>query len=106
VANERRKEARHSRLLPIAVVDLLLAHESESDVETGITDLLSAMRDCVGQLPHRSRDLLQRRYVDNENATTLARGMRMNADTVRQQLLRIRLAVKQCVERKVVGLWS
>ena len=106
VANERRKEARHSRLLPIAVVDLLLAHESESAVETSITDLLPAMRDCVEQLPPRSRELLQRRYVDNENAATLARGLRINADAVRQQLLRIRLAVKECVERKVVGLWS
>lgn len=106
VANERRKEARHSRLLPIAVVDLLLAHESESAVKISITDLLPAMRDCMEQLPPRSRDLLQRRYVENENATTLARGLRMNADAVRQQLLRIRHAVKECVERKVVGLWS
>jgi RNA polymerase sigma-70 factor, ECF subfamily len=104
-ANERRKEARRSRLLPFAVVDALLAHESESG-ETRITDLLPAMRDCVEELPPRSRDLLQRRYAENENATSLARGLRMNADTVRQQLLRIRLTVKECVERKVVGLWS
>jgi len=105
VANERRKEARHSRLLPLVVVDALLAYEPESAVEISITDLLPAMRDCVQQLPPRSRDLLQRRYVDNENAATLARGLRMKADAVRQQLLRIRLVVKECVERKVVGLW-
>jgi hypothetical protein len=30
VANERRKQARHSRLLPFAVVDALLEHEPES----------------------------------------------------------------------------
>jgi len=106
VANERRKEARHSRLLPFAVVDALLAHEPENAAETSIADLLPAMRDCVEQLPPRSRELLQRRYSDNENAATLARGLRMNADAVRQQLLRIRLAVRECVERKVVGLWS
>ena len=104
VANERRKEARHSRLLPFAVVDALLAHEPENAAETSIADLLPAMRDCVEQLPPRSRELLQRRYAGNENAATLARGLRMNADAVRQQLLRIRLAVKECVERKVVGL--
>ena len=106
VANERRKDARHSRLLPFAVADALLAHEPESVFETCTSDLLSAMTDCVEELPPRSRELLQRRYADNENATTLARGLRMNADAVRQQLLRIRLAVKECVERKVVGLWS
>ena len=43
VANERRKEARHSRLLPFAVVDALLAHEPESGVETRISDLLPAI---------------------------------------------------------------
>jgi RNA polymerase sigma-70 factor (ECF subfamily) len=88
------------------VVDALLAHEPENAAEISITDLLPAMRDCVEQLPPRSRKLLQRRYFDNENAATLARELRMNADAVRQQLLRIRLAVKECVERKVVGLWS
>ena len=80
--------------------------EPESAFETCTSDLLPAMRECVEQLPPRSRELLQRRYADNENATALARGLRMNADAVRQQLLRIRLAVKECVERKVVGLWS
>ncbi len=104
VANGRRKDARHSRLLPFAVMDALLAHESENAAETSISDLLPAMRECVEQLPTRSRELLQRRYAGNENAATLARGLRMNADAVRQQLLRIRLAVKECVERKVVGL--
>ncbi|MFO1497888.1 MAG: sigma-70 family RNA polymerase sigma factor [Verrucomicrobiota bacterium] len=106
VANERRKEARHSRLLPFVLVDALLACETESAVDSSITDLLPAMRDCVELLSPRSRDLLQRRYVENENATTLARSLHMNADAVRQQLLRIRLAVKECVERKVVGLSS
>lgn len=106
VANERRKEARHSRLLPFAVVDALLTREPEDAAETSVSDLLPAMRDCVEQLPPRSRELLRRRYVDNENAATLARGLRINGDAVRQQLLRIRLAVKECVERKVVGLWS
>jgi RNA polymerase sigma-70 factor (ECF subfamily) len=85
-------------------MDVLLAHEPENAAETSIADLLPAMRDCLEQLPPRSRELLQRRYSDNENAATLARGLRMNADAVRQQLLRIRLAVKECVERKVVGL--
>jgi RNA polymerase sigma-70 factor (ECF subfamily) len=104
VANERRKDARHSRLLPFAVVDALLAYEPAGAVENRMTDLLPAMRDCVEQLPPRSRDLLQRRYVDNDNAATLARDLRMNADAVRQQLLRIRFAVKECIEKKVIGL--
>jgi len=103
VANEHRKQARHSRLLPFAVVDALLDHEPESAVETNAADLLPAMLDCVEQLPPRSRELLQRRYAGDENATTLARRLRMNADAVRQQLLRIRAAVRECIEKKIAG---
>lgn len=106
VANERRKELRHARLLPFAVVDALLEHEPESAVETGVTHLLPAMRECVEQLPPRSRELLQRRYTADENATTLARRLSMNADAVRQQLLRIRVVVKGCIEKKIAGLWT
>src|SRR5207249_10160937 len=65
VANERRKEARRSRLLPFAVVDALLAPEPESGVETRITEPLPAMRDCVAELPPPIPDPLPRRHADN-----------------------------------------
>jgi RNA polymerase sigma-70 factor (ECF subfamily) len=103
LANERRKEARHSRLLPFAVADILLRHEPETG-GPDLDGLLPALRECVEQLPPRSRDLLQRRYAANENASSLARRLRLNADTVRQQLMRIRLAVKECIETKGAGL--
>jgi RNA polymerase sigma-70 factor (ECF subfamily) len=104
VANERRKEIRRSRLLPFAIVDVLLQSESENSAELDATRFLPAMRECVDQLPARSREMLRRRYAANDNATTLARRLGMNADTVRQQLLRIRVAVKECIEKKIVGL--
>lgn len=106
VANERRKEIRRSRLLPFAIVDLLLQSESADSPEPDVTRFLPELRECVDQLPARSREMLRRRYAANDNATTLARRLGMNADTVRQQLLRIRLAVKQCIENKTVGLWA
>lgn len=101
VANEHRKKARHSRLLPFAIADALLTGDPETP--SSIADLLPAMRECVEELSPRSRELLQRRYVHNENAASLARGLGMNGDAVRQQLMRIRLAVKECVERKAAG---
>ena len=106
VANERRKEIRHSRLLPFAVVDALLNHEADPALEPSVPHLLPAMRECVEQLPPRSRELLQRRYADGEKAAALARRLRLNADAVRQQLLRIRIAVKGCIEKKIAGLWA
>jgi len=105
VANERRKSARRSRLLPFAVADVLLDHGHGSDVAGAYLDrLLPAMQECVGQLPQRSRELLHRRYAASENASALARELRMTADSVRQHLLRIRVAVKECVEKKLGGV--
>lgn len=104
VANERRKEIRRSRLLPFAIVEVLLEREPENAAEPDVTRFLPAMRECVDQLPARSRELLHQRYAANDNATTLARRLGINADTVRQQLLRIRVAVKECIEKKAEGL--
>jgi len=103
VSNERRKEARRARLLPFAVTDLLL-HQTDHD-PSGLVDvrrLVSAMEECVAQLPSRNREILQRRYASSENATDLARELRMRVDTLRQTLLRIRIVVKDCIQRKTV----
>jgi RNA polymerase sigma-70 factor (ECF subfamily) len=106
VANERRKEARRSRLLPLAVADVLLAHEENNEsVSLDLCHWLSAMQDCVSQLPPRSQELLRRRYAAGENASSLARELRLNADAVRQTLLRVRLAVKECIQKKTGGAW-
>jgi len=101
LANERRKEGRRARLLPGAVADLLLEHaETESAAALNLRRLVPLMEECVGQLPPRNRELLQRRYAGSENAADLARELRMRADTLRQTLLRIRIVVKECIERK------
>jgi RNA polymerase sigma-70 factor (ECF subfamily) len=59
------------------------------------------MRECVAQLPPRSRELLHHRYTDGENATQLAERLRTRAETIRQSLVRIRATIKTCVERKL-----
>ena len=68
---------------------------------TDFVRLLPVMQECVSQLPPQNRELLQRRYAGGENARSLARELRLNADAVRQTLLRIRVAMKECIERKM-----
>ncbi|MFT3866941.1 MAG: sigma-70 family RNA polymerase sigma factor [Nibricoccus sp.] len=102
VANERRKGARHTRLLPAVVVDVLLNQTPEA-INPGYepNDLLPAMRECVAQLPPRSQELLHHRYTEGENANQLAERLRTRAEAVRQSLVRIRATIKTCVERKL-----
>ena len=99
-ANERHKDARRARLLPMAVAEVLLDREGPD--ASGSAALVPIMKECVDQLPERNRDLLRRRYAGTETADALARELRVKADAVRQTLQRIRIAVKRCIERKRV----
>ena len=106
VANERRKAGRRSRLLHQSLADVLMeAGPAEEVAGVRAPELLVAMQSCVAQLPPRSRELLRCRYAEGENAARLAERLRLQADAVRQSLLRIRLAVKACIERKLEGAW-
>lgn len=107
VINERRKDARRSRLLHESLADALL-DEPVPDMAPSTHDLplvVAAMNDCVAQLPERSRELLRRRYAGEENASTLARALDMSSQAVRQTLVRVRAVVKACVEGKVGEVW-
>lgn len=105
-ANERRKEARRSRLLPAVMADVLLRHDAEGDFEFNLNVLVSVMNDCVAELPPRSQKLLRRRYAGGETALTLAAELGVKAEALRQTLLRIRLAVKECIERRRGDVWQ
>ena len=103
VSNERRKEARRSRLIHEELTSLFLesSRTNENDADSDFARLTPAMEECVEQLAPHSRELLERRYAQEEQATDLARRFRTSAEAVRQNLRRIRLFVKECVERKL-----
>ena len=104
VRNEMRKQGRHRRILHESLSQHLLdLAENEKDREVDVTQL-SALRDCVEQLPGRSRELVRSRYYEGWDATILADKFEMKAATVRQTLLRIRRQLYQCVNQRVKGV--
>jgi RNA polymerase sigma-70 factor (ECF subfamily) len=106
-ANERRKVARRARLLAGGLGDLLLDHPApEPDAAAPTAELLEALHTCLQELPEPGRELLRRRYADGERADSLAEQMQTRADAMRQKLLRLRLLVKGCVERKIGRTWG
>ena len=101
VRNELRKQGRHRRILHESLSQHLLElAENEKDREVDVTQL-SALRDCVEQLPGKSRELVRSRYFEGWDATILADKFEMKAATVRQTLLRIRRQLYQCVNQRV-----
>ena len=106
VLNERRKSARRSRLLQESIVDVLSDEgESAPVAQPAVASVLQAMADCVSWLPPRSRELLERRYAESTDATTLARSLQLSAAAVRQTLVRTRAAVRRCIEGKLGEGW-
>ena len=100
VRNELRKQGRHRRILHESLSQHLLnLAENEGD-QVDVTQL-SALRDCVEQLPNRSRELIRSRYFEGWDATILADKFEMKAATVRQTLLRIRRQLYQCINQRV-----
>lgn len=62
---------------------------------------LAALRDCVEQLPMRSRRLVELGYDDELGRAAIARELGMKADGVKTALRRLRDGLRQCVERRL-----
>lgn len=101
VLNDLRKNSRRSRLLHDSIAgELANVEEPEPFGDAPVAGLLQAMADCVARLPARSRELLQRRYSESADASTLAQAFQLSAAAVRQTLVRTRAAVRRCMQGK------
>jgi RNA polymerase sigma-70 factor, ECF subfamily len=105
-ANERRKNARRHRLLPFVISDLLWRQERKEEAfSLDREEMLAIMQACMNRLSQSGQALLRLRYSENRKAGELAAELRTSADAIRQNLSRLRQAVKQCVEEKWQGVW-
>jgi RNA polymerase sigma-70 factor (ECF subfamily) len=62
---------------------------------------LSALQDCVKSLPEHSADLVYEHYFKGRSSTELAKTMGKNESSVRMTLLRIRQALRDCIQQRV-----
>jgi RNA polymerase sigma-70 factor (ECF subfamily) len=61
---------------------------------------LEPLRDCIGRLPERSRELLALRYGQALALSEIARRVGGTLDAVHKTLSRIRAALQECLQRK------
>ncbi len=103
VANERRKDARRSRLLAGEVTDLLLAMSADANCAAERIDNMdefAVLRNCLEKLPPHAREVIRFRYFDNQSPGTIASHLGRPSDAVRQLLLRLRRKLLECMERR------
>lgn len=66
-------------------------------------DRMAAMRKCVEKLPIEQRDLLRRRYQQNESATTIAATTGRTTAAIANRLYRIRTTLMECIRRRLAA---
>lgn len=105
VRNELRKDARRRRILHSALSELAVgAAEAHEESETWSCVRMSFLRNCIEQLPPKSRQMISERYGGGWLAGDLAQQLAMSAAAVRQALTRIRRQLKRCIDHQVAEI--
>lgn len=89
---------RAKRRFPQDLVEQLKHLAEEADDLGPERERRQALRGCIQRLPDDARALLAKRYEHGLRVNHIANESRLNAVTVRTRLLRIRQALKRCVE--------
>ena len=63
----------------------------------------NALRDCIKELPERSREFLRIRYSQQQSIRAVAEKTGRSVDAVKSLYLRIRRALARCIDRKVAA---
>lgn len=81
-----------------------VGHVAETSVEresdTLFRDQIDALRECVANLPEKSKALIERHYRDGKTIRTLAESEGANENSLSQALCRIRIKLRKCIETK------
>lgn len=106
VINERRKDARRKRILSDNLTDVLIASTSipESEPEEKgdrAQAKVAALRECLKNVPEKSRILVQEKYEAEKTAPDIAVKLNMSAAAVRKSLERIRTSLRKCMEERL-----
>ena len=97
-----RKDARRRRrCLAEDVVHLL--EERRVEVADELDSRRRYLASCLEALPERSRSVVQGYYFDDETVEALAARLGRTVDAVYKALQRVRHALHECIERKVIA---
>jgi len=96
-----RKESRQRRVLQEDVAALL--EEKRLAATADLDGRRTHLQECLAGLPEDQRGLLRGYYFDDESIDTLALRLSRSKEAIYKSLQRIRHALQQCIERKVLA---
>jgi len=102
VRHEVRRCAREDRRLEVYQTHLLQAYELPSSAREEL--LAEALAQCTRKLPPSSARLVELRYQAALNFGEIAATIGRTVEATRQQLARIRIALRECIEENLKHL--
>ena len=104
VALEMWREQRREQPTPDAELTVLVdrAYEEQDGREEFWRGHTEALGQCIEALPARSRELLVRRYDADESVAAVSAQLRQSVGSVKTALCRLRLALAECVRKKLI----
>lgn len=79
------------------MVDTAIARSADRPVRS------VALRQCIKELPERSREFLQIRYAQEQSVQQISEKTGRSIDAVKSLYHRIRIALARCIDRKVAA---
>ena len=100
--NQIRLHLRRQQRERLVFDDELIATLASAFEETSPERLrpLDFLKECIGALPGRARELCDLRYAQNIKPAVIAASVGMTANSVAKALQRIREQLRECVEQK------
>ncbi|GBD36580.1 ECF RNA polymerase sigma factor SigW [bacterium HR36] len=94
------REKRVSKI--VADTELLhLVEQALNEQPEDWSDQRQALLECIDQLPDRSRQLLRMKYDEGLSFATMAERLGRSVGGLKMALCRVRLALQECVNRKL-----
>lgn len=83
------------------VVELMVDTAIERSAERSVRS--DALRQCIKELPERSREFLRIRYAQEQSVNQISEKTGRSIDAVKSLYHRIRIALARCIDRKVAA---
>ena len=99
LAHLRDAKRAQARFVDADLAELL--HEEAAAQAGEFEELRAALRQCVGKLAPSSRELVERRYFRKLAIQAIADETERNLSAVKVALMRVREALRECIERQM-----
>ena len=88
---------RKDQLIDVQDEILMAVQDTESSL---LEEMVHWLKDCMGHLPEKSRQLMHARYADEQSIATLCDEFGAKHSAMTMNLHRIRQQIKQCIESR------